>query len=268
MMSIAWRWLMAIAIVAASGGCHTAHVRVLDVETGEPVSGASVVPCRESWFWPVGSVGDPAYTRRDGRATLRAPLLNTIYGFQVTADDYVPWRAPGNLIPTVDPGTQVGSDIVFYLYQAPGPVALLTIPNDYRGPMLISRPWEVEPPLSINQRVHEFILRDPGIPTEVPQSPPLHMIRTWRITVRYADGRSLPNADIIPPKQDGTQVFQLDAGRDPHVLFVGDAAGFRAFEQTVCHPSGRFWDFDSDALQRELEAAVQKWREGEELRSK
>ena len=46
---------------------------------------------------------------------------------------------------------------------------------------------------------------------------------------------------------------------EPRVLFVGEADEFRAFRQTVNHPSGRVWDFHADALKRELESAARRW---------
>ena len=254
--------LALVAVLIVVGGCRTARVRVLDAESGEPIGKARIVPYYSSNVlgWDIGPPGDPVFTRRDGRATLGTSLFNSFSGFQAYADGYVPWRTPKNVIFTRDPGTPVGSEVLLYLYQEPAPRALLTIPNDYRGPLLIARPKEVDLPLSIHLRVHEFVVRDPAAPTVVPAAPPLHMTRTSRIQVRYPDGRPLPNCpDFLRPAAGGTQVFELEKYSEPQVLFVGEAEEFRVFRQTVNHPSGRFWDFNADALKRESESAVRRW---------
>jgi hypothetical protein len=248
-----------IGFVIALAGCHTTHVRVVDVETGEPVHRATVVAHASSWGKPSGGPGRMTTTRRGGRATFHAGPGEAIYGFDVSADGYVHWRTARNVIVSHDPGTREGSAVVLYLYQQPGPVALLTIPNNYRGPLLITRPKHVDPALSMQQRVHEFVVKDPAVPTVVPQSPPLHMLWTSQLQVRYADGRSLPNyPSWRRPRLDGVQVFQLEKYTEPQVLFVGEHEEFRAFRRRVNHPSGRFRHFDQDVLQRELDSAVQR----------
>ena len=115
---------MALACLALPGCCATARVRVLDLDSGQPVSGAVVRPeYRHPIGHPVNEPGRPKRTDSTGRATLRQCNAIEILGFKVEADGYqqhLPPESSSDTGATLGDWSAAGKEHMLYVVPSPG----------------------------------------------------------------------------------------------------------------------------------------------------
>jgi len=189
-----WRWLIYFPLfVPAIGGCQLFQpapvpILVRDAETKAPLPNASVSlhPLTDE----NGAPQQQTTTGADGIARVaidRKHASEWIVG--VSAEGYM----NGDL--TLAAATRVidnqtGGGVI-EVFSGPRPVAILVIPDDYRGPIRTQmRPSDDRSPL-IGQRTFEFIVPPSGSVDLV--GPPV--LRRWPgpdFHARYANGTALP----------------------------------------------------------------------------
>ena len=221
--------LAALFLTAAGCGWNVnydrVNVRVIDGDTGRPVSHASVSAPRGSW----GATGDRDTADADGRATLRVARH---VGRGVEAD-------PAGYLSSVNYRGGVG-EVTILVYRPPRPLAGITIPAGYRGilrigtrdggPAAMPQPPDPGPPWLGGKR--EFYTKaDVSGLTDVAPPPRLTpfqgLAEPW--IARFDDGtplryenpiarsgtsgqylNGLPDIrDLVPPRDDGVALFHL-----------------------------------------------------------
>ena len=234
---------LCVVVIVFGSGCFVAEalftakidygrvsVQVIDGDTGRPVPNAEVFTPPGQW----GAKGDSATADAAGRATLR---IAKYVGGDIDA------RSRGYLV-SASSGEAGARDVKVHIYRRPMPLAGLTVPTDFRGPLRVGSvageaalpsPPPPGPPWLDGKRTFYTVADVKGI-TRIAPPPKLTQVQAGAevFLARFDDGTALryenPTArtgwsgenvfalpdvrNLAPPRDDGVALFKLGSRYD------------------------------------------------------
>ena len=207
------RYLSVVAVVVLGSGCTLYQPRpvtfqVRDGDTGKPVAGAKV----ETYYRTMmdfgvllGSVGPTdGVTDADGNLTLIVDPTKTQFFLRLSADGYpeletgrATWGgAPykGRLLPR--PWYAIGDDYLVQMFRGPQATADVTVPDGYRGVVLVRFAPEGSPPPRPGQRSFAYTATPRGRVNVRETDLFLCAAGYEDVRARYPDGATFPT--VVP----------------------------------------------------------------------
>lgn len=204
-----WLRMVILTVLVLGSGCtlyrpRPVTFRVRDGDTGQPIADAQVRAEYLTkldfgvWFASVGP--REGVTDRDGNLTLVIDPHKSLFLLQVTADDYpegpnsgrMAFGSPrwGRSVPGPWYSLREGYEV--RLYRGPQPTADLTVPDGYRGPVLVRFATDGDPPVLGGQRAFSYTASARGSVT-VADGGFFEAVGSYAsIRARYADRSTFP----------------------------------------------------------------------------
>ena len=204
-----WLIMVVLTVLVLGSGCtlyrpRPVTFRVRDGDTGQPIANARV---RADYFvmfdfgvW-FASVGPrEGGTDRDGKLTLVIDPHKPMFLLQVTADDYPEGPNSGRLAfgssrwgrSVPGPWYSLREDYEVRLYRGAQPTADLTVPDGYRGPVLVRFATDGDPPVLNGQRAFPYTASARGVVT-VADGGFFEAVGSFTgVRARYADRSTFP----------------------------------------------------------------------------
>jgi len=240
--------LICVVFCAILQGCarfgRTVPIAVFDGDTGEPVSGATVSVSYDNMVYGLDLFpphDDEKTTGADGVAKVKVCRTDTILDAMafasrgatigVTAPGYLTYGGyPRDYVPPTFQRRKVNGKDVYAvpIYKLPAPQIEIVLPNDYRGPVRITRKfpnrWLQDEP---GKRVFEITASAQG-DVNIDASPLLYRINDWNFRERFEGG---------PP---GTFRFRYASGREIPRTSASTFSRLKAHAMLAAQPALRY----------------------------